>query len=51
MEEIKDSPELGESPVEGTEEVVREKKEKIQERKKYIGAHVSIAGKAHRPHF
>lgn len=44
LEELEDSPE---SPEEGTEDAVREKKAKIQGQKKYIGAHVSIAGKTH----
>lgn len=51
MEETEDSAELGEPSEERTEKVVREKKRRTREQKKYIGAHVSIAGKTHRAHF
>lgn len=51
MEEVEDSAELGEPSEDGTAEMVREKKGRTEEQKKYIGAHVSIAGKTHRAHF
>lgn len=51
MEETEDSAELGDPSEESTEEVGREKKGRTRERKKYIGAHVSIAGKTHGAHF
>ncbi|XP_053541170.1 probable endonuclease 4 isoform X2 [Ictalurus punctatus] len=44
MEEVEDSAELGEPSEDGTEEMAREKKGRTEEQKKYIGAHVSIAG-------
>ncbi|XP_053495704.1 probable endonuclease 4 [Ictalurus furcatus] len=44
MEEVEDSAELGEPSEDGTAEMVREKKGRTEEQKKYIGAHVSIAG-------
>lgn len=50
MEEMKDSVELGESS-EDSAEVVRGKKGRKKEQKKFIGAHVSIAGKTQTAHF
>lgn len=50
MEKMEDSADLGNPSEDSTEEVVRGKKERTKEQKKYIGAHVSIAGKTHRAH-